>query len=905
MLLDGHGLAYRAFYAFLDRPLRTSRGENTSVPWGVTRLFRKLVADHAPTHAAFVFDAGKSFRGELYPGYKATRDKLADAQADELTSSMRRLRQILEALRVPAVEVPGYEADDVIGTLAARATRRGFDVAIVSGDTDFYQLIGPHVAVIEPGRGGRSFIEARWIDGNAATERIGVPPAQVVDYLGLVGDRSDGVPGVRGIGPKTAIQLIGSFGSLDAALARAGEVRQKRAREGLVTGAGDARLSRQLVTIRTDVPVSVEPDALAVRAPDRERLRDVFVELEFHTLLRELAPEGAEPDAYEVARGQVAAARAAKRARAGGRVGLAVIAPPGSSRGSAPLGIALAPAPGEATYVPLEAGGEIPTAVRELLAAKDVQKVGHDLKPALLSLRAAGSSLDGPLVDVMLAAYCLDPSRRQYDIEALAVEQLGYRMRSGSDSGPLFERRPAELANIAGERADTAIRLVDRLLPALGKSGQRRLLDDIEMPLVPVLADMEWEGIGIDEGLLESIGRELETSIAGARRRALAAAGRDELNLDSPVQLRQVLFQELGLRVIKRTKTGPSTDADVLAELSAEHPFPARVLAYRELAVLKSTFVDGLRAKVDSHTGRLHTSFHQAVAITGRLSSSEPNLQNIPVRTQLGARLREAFTAGPGRLLLTADYSQIELRVFAHLARDPAFVEAFRMGEDIHAQTAARVFDVPADGVTPRMRETAKMVNYATLYGQGARALARRLDIGEDEAAAFHADYFSRFGHVRAYLERQIRLARERGFVETIFGRRRYVPELRSSAPRVHNFGERVARNTPIQGSAADLIKLAMIRIHARLRAERVPCRMLLQVHDELLFEVDRHAAGDAGALIALEMERVADLSVPLAVDLGTGKTWYETKTGTAAHAPEAAPLSDLSPDFEPPRADL
>jgi DNA polymerase-1 len=919
-LVDGHALAYRAFYAMINRPLRTSRGENTSAPWGVTQFLLRLVREYEPDSWVFVFDAGgrETFRHSLYEPYKATREKLDEVLQEDFDLSLRRIVEILEAFRVPIVEVPGYEADDVIATLAVRAAERGWQAVIVSGDKDFYQLIRDGIALLNPGRGGPAAIEAEWVDLSNAAERLGVPPERVTDYLALVGDASDNVPGVRGVGPKTAAQLIGRYGSLESILEHADDVAGKRAREALRAHAEEARLSKALVTLRTDLPIDVDPESFRRREPDRERLRRIFLELEFHSLVREVASPALDAradagPAVELVRDADALRRWVGEARARGRVAVEVVAEPGRVREERFVGLALAADPGRAIYLPVGhlrvvAGreDELPLGdraephawnwrpdaeawepLRALLADPEVRKVGEDLKRAWRVLRGARCDLDGLEADVTLASYCLDPGRRAHDLVTLALEKLRTRCPAYDELAGVGRRRralaeldPDEAAGAAGARAAAALRLADRLLPELRDYGLERLFREIEMPLLRVLADMEWRGVRIDVPFFRAMGERLARELRLVEEEIYKVAG-GPFNINSPLQLREVLFERLGLPVVKRTKTGPSTDAEVLEELAQlGHALPRLLLEYRELAKLKSTYVDALPALVNPETGRVHTSFNQAVAATGRLSSSEPNLQNIPARTPLGAEIRKGFVPAEGWLLLSADYSQIELRILAHLSHDPAFVEAFRRGGDIHRETAAILFGVPPDKVTPAMRAQAKTINFATIYGQGAFSLARQLGISVADAQRFIDEYFERFRGIRAYLDAQIERAREQGYVETLFGRRRYVPELQSRNPSQRGFGERVATNSPIQGSAADLIKLAMVRLHAALRDRGYAAKMILQVHDELLFEAPPEEMEDVRRLVVAEMEGVVRLDVPIVVEAGVGTNWYECKQG-------------------------
>lgn len=920
ILVDGHALVYRAFFAMISRPLRTSRGENTSAPWGITQFIRKILAEHKPDYLGFVFDAGgeETFRHEIYEDYKATREKLDETLQEDFDTAMRRIRQILTGFNIPMIELEGYEADDVIGTLARQVSESGLQAIIVSGDKDFYQLIGPGIALLNPGRGGPAAVEPELVSERNAAERLGVSPQRVTDYLALVGDSSDNIPGVHGIGPKTAVQLIQRFGSLEDILAHADDVTQKRAREALKRHADDARLSRELVSIRTDLPITLDLELLKTGEPDREQLCSLFLDLEFHSLVRDFATEerptrvAEQTSRYELVTDVERVREIVDEARRRGVLALDV-RPEGSRPTSEALvGLAIALEPGSAFYFPLahsspgwpgelalESGPQaaehnLPAVnsaamrpLAKLLEDPDVAVLGHDLKRAVLILQRAGLGLQGPMRDVMIASYCLDPGRRQHDLETLVLEEFGHRLtayaelcgRGKAEIG--FSRVDLEVAaRYAAERAELVLRVDQRLMRQLDDYDLRNLFDGIEMPLMPVLADMERVGVAIDQDFFTRMSDRLQEELNLVEGDIYRVAGR-ELNINSPLQLREVLFDQLGLPVKKRTKTGPSTDAEVLEELAAEgHRLPRLIIEFRELAKLKSTYVDALPALVNPETQRIHTSFNQTVTSTGRLSSSEPNLQNIPIRTPLGAEIRKGFVPAQAMVLLGADYSQIELRILAHLSGDPAFVEAFQKGRDIHRETAALIFGVDAEAVSAGMRAQAKTVNFATIYGQGPMALARQLDVSVADARRFIEGYFTRFPAIRAYLDRQIELARDQGYVETLFGRRRYIPELNSKNPNIRGFGERVASNSPIQGTAADLIKLAMINIHRALHEQHSGARMILQVHDELLFEVPPAELDDVSALVRSEMIGALELDVPIDVDLGVGSSWYETKVG-------------------------
>jgi DNA polymerase I len=917
-LIDGYALIYRAFFAMIARPLTTQRGENTSAAWGVVNFLLRLLQRHRPSYLAWVHDQGESFRHREYPDYKATREKLSLELQQDFDRSVERIVDLLAAFRIPVLGVEGFEADDVIGTLAPQAASLGLQAVIVSGDKDFYQLIGPGIALLNPGRGGPAAVEEQWVDESNASERFGISPAQVVDYLALVGDSSDNVPGVKGIGEKTAVELLRTHGSLDAMLSRASEVPGKRAREALLAHADDARLSRDLVTIRRNVPIAFDAAAMRVVEPDRAELERLFIELEFRSLIPKLEdlavpPAGAPPAAPAVAEevasvavvSDVAALAAAiAECRRAPLVAIDTEASSLDPMRARLVGISLAVSGTRSWYLPFAhvapdgplAGGVAPAnlpplesdalrPLRDLLADPGVPKAGHHGKYDWLVLRRSGVELAGLVYDSMLAAFVLDPGRRSFALDELARDRLNVRLRTYGDVAGRgrnereFAAVPLDVAaRYCCDDSETVLRLHEALATELEDHRLLPLLETVEMPLVPVLVDMEWAGVPVDRARLGELSRGFAVELAELERRLYAAAG-TEFNLNSTPQLRTILFTKLQLPILKKTKTGPSTDVDVLEQLAAMgHDVPRLLIEYRELSKLKSTYVDALPGYIHPETGRIHTSFNQVGAATGRLSSSEPNLQNIPVRTERGESIRRAFIAPPGALLLVADYSQIELRLLAHFSGDPAFVQAFEKGGDIHRQTAAVIFGVPQDQVTAEMRARAKTINFATIYGQGPFALARQLGIGQDEAKAFIRQYFERFAGVRAWLDRTVLEARERGYVETLFGRRRYIPELKDRNFSIRAFGERTATNSPLQGSAADLIKVAMIRIHATLRERGLGSRLLLQVHDELVLEVPEGEAAAAKELVKRHMEGAAELRVPLVVSVGVGSNWVDAK---------------------------
>ncbi len=912
-LIDAYALIYRAFFAFINRPLMNARGENTSAPFGFANFLLSIRENHQPDYLAIVFDKGMSQREEIYPEYKATREKMPD----ELEASLPRIRELVEGFHDAVVEVEGYEADDVIGTLALKAREVGLEAVIVSGDKDLYQLVGPGIHLLNPGRGGPTGVEAEWVDESSAGEKFGIPPERIPDYLALIGDASDNVPGAPGIGPKTAVKLLQEYGDLEHILARAGEIQGKRARESLLENAEQIRLSRRLVTIQTDVPVELDLDVLKVGEPDRARLRDLFVELDFRRLTERFTDkEGPAPPseaggeaevAYELVTRPERVSEIVREAREAKALSVDTETTSQEATRARLVGISLSFHPGRAFYLPLahRRGGELALddggdgapanlpalsdpAMRPLVALLEdpgVVKIGQNLKYDMIVLEGAGVRMEGVAFDTMVASYVLDPNRRQHNLDGLSLTLLGHRMISfeevaGKGKNQVsFDEVPLERASeYACEDADYTLRLKEVFEPQLREQSLEKLFRELEMPLVPVLARMEVNGIRIHGGLFREMSERLERDLSSLQREILDLAGED-FNLNSTPQLREILFDKLGLPVLKRTKTGPSTDASVLEELAAMgHPLPIRLLEYRQLEKLRNTYVDAIPRMVHPQTGRIHTSFNQTVAATGRLSSSDPNLQNIPIRTELGREIRKGFVAEDGFTFFGADYSQIELRILAHFSGDEAFVHAFREGIDVHRQTAAVIFGVDLDEVTPEMRGRAKTINFATLYGQGDFSLARQLGISREEARTFIDDYFERFSGVRAFLDEQVALARDRGYVETLSGRRRYVPEMASSNWNVRQFGERIAQNTPIQGTAADLIKMAMIRIHRALEERFRRSRLLLQVHDELLLEVPEDDVEAVGAMVREKMEGAMELNVPLAVDAGIGKSWYACK---------------------------
>ena len=860
-------------------------------------MLRKLINDHRPAYIAASFDlAGPTFRDALAADYKANRAAMPDDLAEQIAS----VHEACEALGVPIVTAPGYEADDVIGTMATRASDANLDVAIVSIDKDFFQLVHDGTRVYDPRDDGI------WCDEAAVVEKFGVVPSQVVDVLSLVGDASDNVSGVPGVGKKGAIDLITAHGSLDALLERAGELTQKKYRETLLAHRADALRSRELVTIRRDVPLDFEVESLRYQGASRERCYELFSRLAFRSLMNEFAPtaETIQKDyALVVSLPELDALIA--ELRAAGEFALRVISDRPAAMRAAIVGIAFSTADRRARYVPLGHGGAGATGnllsdpawaqvarqpaldrLKPLLEDETVHKVGHDLKFDVVVLGTYGVALKGLAFDSMMASYVLDAARAGHSIEEASLEHLGYKALTeqdvcgrGAKALPLSQIAPEDALNFAGERADLAWQLSNRLAPLLVSDQLDDVFRQLEMPLVPVLADVERAGIRIDREALAAQSRHIEGELARHTARIFELAGQ-EFNVNSPKQLGEILFDKLQLPALKKTgKTrSASTAVGVLEELALTHELPRLILEWRGLHKLKSTYIDALPQLVHPNTGRIHTSFNQAVAATGRLSSSDPNLQNIPIRTEQGREIRAAFIAEPDNVLISADYSQIELRVLAHLAEEEALIDAFRAGEDIHDRTAMNVFGT-SSGLDPHeLRRRAKIINYALLYGKTAFTLATDIGVSNEAAQAFIDAYFAGFPRVRGFIDTTLARARETGVVKTLFGRRRLVPELNSRNGQVRAAAERIAVNMPIQGTAADILKKAMIDLHDELPHRGFATRMILTVHDELLFEGPRAEAESAAEFVRERMEGAASLAVPLTVDVGIGENWRDAK---------------------------
>ena len=882
-LVDGSNNLYRAFHAI--RELRNSHGLPTNAVYGFTAMLRKLIKDFAPQYLAVVFDRPEpTFRHEKFPDYKAHRPETPE----DLIAQIPWVKKVLGALRVPTVEAAGWEADDLIGTLAAKARAAGMHAVVVATDKDLLQLVEEGVQYFNP-------VRERLYDAAAVTESFGVRPDQVADVLALWGDESDNIPGVRGIGDKGAKDLIRRFGNLDALLEGAATIENRRYREPLLAHADDARLSRELATIRRDAPVGFDADALRIGPPDVEEARRLFTDLEFTGFLRELpAPAATQEVRFETILDPEALARTVALLAGAGRVALSLEADSPLPMRAALVGVALAAGEAGACYVPLRHRGlaaprqmreeQAIDALRPLFRAGGPRLIGHDVKGAIVLLARLGIAEARFAFDSMLADYLLNSARRVHSLEAIASERCGLTVPAwsgllgeGARAAALADVGVEQAAAVACARAAAILEVEKPLTEALAAESLAPLYDDVELPVAAVLADMERAGIAVDARFLGTLSAEWEQELARLTARIHAVAG-VEFNINSPKQLAEILFDTLKLTPGRKTrKTGSrSTDVEVLEELAEEHELPRRILEYRALHKLKSTYVDALPTLVDPRTERVHTSFNQAVAATGRLSSTDPNLQNIPIRTEQGRQIRRAFVPARGAALLSADYSQIELRVLAHLSADPALIEAFHSGQDIHTSTAATLFGVLPGLVTGEMRRRAKAVNFGIVYGMGPQRLARDQGVSVKEAETFIREYFARFPKVKAWIDATIAEVEATGRVRTLFGRVREFPEMRGADRNARQQAIRAAVNTPIQGTAADLIKKAMVDLAPRLSREQPEARLLLQVHDELVLEAPREAVGATGALVREVMESARALAVPLVVDLRVGPNWLE-----------------------------
>ncbi|NWF94485.1 MAG: DNA polymerase I [Syntrophaceae bacterium] len=876
-LIDGSSYIFRAFYAIGH--LSNSKGLPTNAIFGFTQMLLKVLKDHRPDYLTVVFDAkGPTFRNGIYKEYKANRPAMPEA----LSLQIPYIRRIVEAYRIATLEVEGYEADDLIGTVA-KGLASEVEVVIITGDKDILQIVTDQIQVYDTMKGKRFGVQE-------VIQRFGVRPEQVVEVMGLAGDAIDNIPGVPGIGEKTAIELIKNFGTIENLLGHLDQVPQKKLREKLELYAEQARLSRTLATIQTDVPVPYRLDDFVLSPPDLKGLREIFKELEFNKLLKELPPEkGADDKDYRLITDRdqfLALLEELKRAPCFA-IDLETTSP--HPMWADLVGISLSFPPHQAFYIPLghRTANQLPLAwvleqLKPLLEDTGMKKVGQNLKYEWIVLKRHGISLQGIHCDTMIASYLLNPTKHNHNLGEIAREYLDRTVTDyeevvgGRGKAVTFDQiDPEKAKDYSCEDAEVALQLSHLLLPKLEEDGSRALFDQVELPLLVVLAKMEMNGVKVDTDLLKEFSKEIEIQLQQKMDRIYSLAG-EVFNINSSQQLGRILFDKLKLPVVKKTKTGYSTDVDVLTKLSLHHDLPLEILGYRNLTKLKSTYIDALPKLVHPKTGRVHTSYNQTVTATGRLSSSDPNLQNIPIRTEEGNRIRQAFVPERGWLIISADYSQIELRILAHLSQDEMLIDAFRNDEDVHARTASEIFNIPMERVTPAMRREAKVINFGIIYGMSAYGLSQQLGTEPKIAQAYIDQYFRRYPKVQAYIENGLEEARRKGFVTTLLHRRRYLPDIHSPTVAIRQASERMAVNTPIQGTAADVIKVAMIRIQNRIEESGLLTKMIMQVHDELVFEVPEEELGRSLPMIQNEMEHVMELSVPLKVSIHSGKNWAE-----------------------------
>jgi DNA polymerase-1 len=895
-LIDGSALAYRSYFAFIRNPLINSKGENTSAVFGFTNSIMKILKDENPDYVAVVFDTkAPTFRHEIFKDYKSTRAKMPPEMADQLP----RIREVSEGMNLPILEVEGFEADDLMGTLAKEAKKKEMEVILVTGDKDFLQLVDEDVKVLNPKRGGE---EPELLDKKGVEEKFGVPPEKVIEVLALMGDASDNIPGIPGIGEKTAVELIKQFGDMEKTLAHADQVKRKNVQKGLKEHPDLARLSKRLATIDTNVPFELDLQKLKRENFNLPKLKELFKELEFTKILQEISSlETKEKLDYKIIKSEEELEELIADLEKVGEFAIDTETTSLSPIDAELVGISISYKEKEAYYIPVghyvrsqlsavrsEKNLDLSVVIekfKKILEHEKIRKIGHNLKFDLEILRRYGVELKGIHFDTMIASYLINPSFRQHNLNYLALEHLDHKMIPISDligtgkKQKSFAEVPIKEACIYScEDADFTLRLKEVFAPKLSLLSLEKLFFEVELPLIEVLAEMEMVGVSIDTQHLRKMSQDLSRQLDDLTQQIYDLAGK-KFNINSTQQLSKILFEDLKLTPVRRTekKTAQSTDIGVLETLAKEHPLPKILLDYRQLSKLKSTYIDALPALVNKRTGRIHTSFNQTVTATGRLSSSDPNLQNIPIKTDLGKKIRKAFVPrNSDFLIISADYSQVELRILAHFSQDRTLMNAFKRDEDIHKRTASEVFGVPIEKVTPEERAVAKTTNFSIIYGVSAYGLSQSTGMTPQEAAMFIDIYFKRYPRVKSYIDEMIELARKQGFVTTLLGRRRYIPEINSSNRQKREFAERTAINTPIQGSAADLIKVVMIDIAKKLKGKK--SEMILQVHDELVFEVFKDELDFVKEMVKDKMENTIQLDVPIKVDINVGENWLEAK---------------------------
>jgi DNA polymerase-1 len=875
-VIDGPSYAYRAYYAI--RGLSNSQGTPTNAVFGFANTLRKLIADFSPDYLVVAFDApGPTFRHEKYAEYKSQRKPMPE----DLSLQIPLIKELIAAFRIPLFEKAGFEADDIMGTFALQGEKAGLEVYLVTGDKDMFQLVNDNVKILQTHKDNRIF------GVEEVKEQFAIEPRLFIDVLALAGDPTDNIPGVPGIGQKTAFALVSQFGDLESVLRNVEKIPGEKRKENLRNYARQARDSRDLAVVDTGVPVELDLQAAEFTGGDEPKLRALYERLEFRRLLAEVTEQKEDWQAdYRLISSEEELADLRRRLNTLREFVVDVETTGRDPFSSELVGVSLAFQEGLAFYIPCNGAlskNDVLSFLKEVLEKKDVRLIGQNIKFDMQVLAQNGVEIESPAFDTMVAAYLLRHERSSISLSNLSIEFLEHKMipisdliGSGSQAITMKEVPLEKASQYSCGDADVTLRLKRILERELHAKGLKTLFQEIEIPLIPVLAGMERNGVFVDRDFLKAMSGDFRARMEELTQQIHSMAG-EAFNLDSPKQLSNILFDKLNLPPQKKTKTGHSTDMSVLEKLARLHDLPKTVLDYRQLAKLRSTYIDALPSLINPRTGRIHTSFNQTVTATGRLSSSNPNLQNIPVRTELGRRIRQAFVAEKeGWRLLSADYSQIELRIFAHLAQDEAMIQAFRRGEDIHAYTASLMYGVPLPEVTEEMRYRAKAVNFGIIYGQQAYGLSNQLKISISEAESFLQQYFARYPAVKRYMEESVSRAEEAGFVTTLFNRRREIPQLASSSLASRQNGRRMAINTPVQGSAADIIKIAMINVDRRLRKRKLEAKMIIQIHDELVFELPEEEIDSLRTMIVEEMESVIQLSVPLRVETKLGGNWAE-----------------------------
>lgn len=882
-LIDGNSFCYRAHYAI--RALSNSKGRPTNAIYGFVMMLNKIIKEENPDYLAVAFDSkAKTFRHKRYEEYKATRE----AMPDELSAQIPIIKDILQAYKVPVFELAGYEGEDIIAAVIDKIKNKGINFFIATGDKDIMQLVNERVFVYNTNKDGEIYNDKK------VEEKFGVKPDKVIDLMALTGDKSDNIPGVLGVGPKTALKLIKEFSSLENIIEHAEDIKNDRISKLILKHKDEALLSKELVTISKEAPLKVDTEDLKLKEPDIKKLFEIYKELEFRNLLKDFAPDNKSEANYKIIKSDAEFKALLKKIKNKKIFSFDFETDSPNPHEAVPVGMSFSFKEAEAFYLPIKKGKylakegfELKKALgllKDIIEDANIRKIGQNIKYEYIIFKRFGLTMQGIYFDTMIASYLLNPSKSNHNLDDISLEYIGYKMTSYSQlvkkdkkkEIPITEVDIKELSDYACEDADITYRLYKILEKKLKENDLWKLYIEVEIPLIKVLGYMEANGINLDEKKLKKLSSDISKSIDKLKKNITKIAG-VEFNLNSPKQLREILFSKLKLPVIKKTKTGPSTDVEVLSKLSESHELPALLLQYRELAKIKSTYTESLCDLINSETGKIHTSFNQTVTQTGRLSSSNPNLQNIPMRGEYSQKIREAFICGNDNyLFLSADYSQIELRILAHLSKDKALKKAFKDGLDVHAYTASLVYETDIKDVTPEMRSVAKTVNFSVIYGVSAYGLSRELKIEISKAKEFIDNYFKRYPGVKKYIDEIIKEAEKNGYVVSLFGRRRYIPQLKSNNMQQVNFGRRIAINMPIQATASDIIKIAMVNIYKKIIKDKFKSKMILQIHDELIFEVYKDELTSIKDIARDEMESVVKLDIPITVDVKTGSNWAQ-----------------------------